>query len=216
MNRTKKYFLTAAAILLAGRVVVFAQTGSSSRLDFNAFKTVADRNIFNPNRSSRSARSERPPEVRRQTPRVEAFGLAGTMSYEKGDFAFFDGTSSQFRKSAGVGDSVAGCKVLEITATGVKLAVGTNHVEVPVGMQLRREDEGDWILSATGGSFASGGGRSSARAVSTTDTTETTNAETPASATDAPAAEAASASSGGEDEVLKKLMQKREQEMNNP
>lgn len=207
--RRSMFLPLAFVILLTSSSSAFAQqTSAPSRTDFSSFKIVTDRNIFNPNRSSRSSpRSERT-ETRRAA-RVESFALAGTMSYEKGDFAFFDGTSSQFRKSAGVGDSIAGYKVLEVTSRSVKLAAGTNHVELAVGMQLRREDEGEWALSAASGTFASG--------TRTAPPPEVTDPETaPAAPGEAASAEAAPASSGGEDEILKKLMQKREQELNNP
>ncbi len=205
MKRTKKYFLTATAMLLAGGVAVFAQTKAPARTDFSSFKIVPDRNIFNPNRTSRRATTV---EVRK-APMIESFALVGTMSYEKGDFAFFDGTSSQFRKSAKLGDAIAGYKVLEITPKGVKLATVTNQIEMSIGMQLRREDEGEWALSAQSGTFASGANGSSARTTpspGTSDTESTSGAPT----------EAAPGSSGGEDEVLKRLMQKREKELNNP
>src|SRR5215510_7712669 len=83
---------------------------SPSRLDYSSFKIVTDRNIFNANRSGRVARSR---EQQRQV-KVDTLALVGTLSYEKGTFAFFDGSSSQFRKTAKVADSVAGFKVTAI------------------------------------------------------------------------------------------------------
>src|SRR5690348_9065903 len=55
---------------------------NSSPLDFSAFRLVVDRNIFDPNRAPR-----RGPTAPVRT--VDAFTLVGTMSYEKGIFAFF-------------------------------------------------------------------------------------------------------------------------------
>jgi hypothetical protein len=68
------------------------------------------------------------------------------MKYEKGPYAFFDGTSSTYRKVLQTGDSVAGFKVEAIEHKGVKMTSGTNEIEVPVGWQLRREESGDWHL----------------------------------------------------------------------
>src|SRR6266404_1853175 len=74
-------------------------TSITSHVDYQSFRIISERNIFNPNRSGRSDRSEyrtrREPDRRG---RSTAFGLIGTMSYEKGSFAFFDGTSSEYRK----------------------------------------------------------------------------------------------------------------------
>ena len=69
------------------------------------------------------------------------------MSYEKGLFAFFDGTSSEYRKVLKRTDTIAGYKVEDIAPNHVKLASGTNEFDLPVGMQMRREEEGDWLLT---------------------------------------------------------------------
>jgi hypothetical protein len=45
-------------------------------------------------------------------------------------------------------DSVAGFKVTSIDSSSVKLASNTNEIEMQLGMQLAREDEGEWKLSA--------------------------------------------------------------------
>ena len=73
--------------------------------------------------------------------------LVGTMTYEKGTFAFFDGTSSDYKKALKLTDTIAGYKVTTIAPNGVKLASGTNEVELSVGAQLRREEDGPWLLA---------------------------------------------------------------------
>ncbi len=79
--------------------------------------------------------------------RVDNVALVGTMSYEKGPFAFFDGSSSSYRKVAKILDEVAGFKVLEVHTGHVKLQSGTNMFELRVGMQLRREEQGPWKVT---------------------------------------------------------------------
>jgi hypothetical protein len=69
------------------------------------------------------------------------------MSYGKGPFAFFDGSSSDYRKALKPEDSIAGYKVTEIGLKSVKLKSSTNEVELAVGSQLSREDGGDWHAS---------------------------------------------------------------------
>jgi len=44
-------------------------------------------------------------------------------------------------------DTIAGFKVVAIETSHVKLASPTNEIELRVGMQLRREEEGEWQLS---------------------------------------------------------------------
>jgi hypothetical protein len=70
------------------------------------------------------------------------------MSYGKGPMAFFDGSRSDYRKVLKTNDSVAGFKVTSIDSSSVKLASNTNEIEMQLGMQLAREDEGEWKLSA--------------------------------------------------------------------
>jgi hypothetical protein len=190
------------------------QTRRSNRLDYAWFQLIQERNIFNPNRFPRSGRGGRR-EIRRPV-RTDSFTLVGTMSYEKGLVAFFDGSSYEFRKALKPEDTLAGFKIAEIGLNQVKLAGKSNQFELRVGAQMRREDEGEWTLGGQS-PFAS----PSAAALSiTTPTSTDTNAEpgTVAAGGDAagPAASPAAepSSSGAESEVLKKLMQRREQEMN--
>ena len=170
-------------------------TSSASRLDLQSFRIIAERNIFNPNRSSRS-RTGRGRETERRVIRTESFSLVGTMSYEKGSFAFFDGSSSQYRKVLRRDDSIAGYRITGIGPNHVKLEADGQKVELSVGMQMRKQDEEEWRLGSLGDSLAS------ARL-----------SPTPNEATNASAE--ASRSSGDESDVLKKLMEKREQELKN-
>ena len=52
--------------------------------------------------------------------------LVGTMTYEKGTFAFFDGSSSEYRKALKRAGIIAGYKLTSIAANSVELASGTN------------------------------------------------------------------------------------------
>src|ERR1022692_4192324 len=112
-------------------------------LDYASFKVIVDRNIFDPNRVPHRAGE---PIVRRVPPSFDSLTLVGTMTYEKGTFAFFDGTSSEYKKALKLADAIAGYKVTNIAPTGVKLASGTNVMDLIVGAQLRREEDGPWQL----------------------------------------------------------------------
>jgi hypothetical protein len=117
------------------------------------------------------------------------------MSYEKGTFAFFDGTSSDYKKALKLTDSIAGYKVINIAPNGVKLASGTNVLDLSVGAQLRREEDGPWLLSSQSTSYAATPSSTSTNAAAIT----TTNGSDTASA-------------GAESDIIKRLMQKREKE----
>ncbi len=155
---------------------------ASSSLDYSAFRLIADRNIFDPNRFPHTVGSRPQPKT------VESFSLVGTMSYEKGEFAFFDGTSSDYKKVLKPDGTIAGYKVVAILPDSVKLAQSTNELVLAVGTQLRRQDDGNWVQAAAAASYDSAPAASN-------------------SSSSAP-----SASSGAESDIIKRMMQRREKE----
>jgi hypothetical protein len=178
--------LVALILLMTTSLVSRAQsTNAPASLDYQSFKIITERNIFDPNRSSRSA------GVRPQTKptRVESLALVGTMSYEKGTYAFFDGTDSSYRNALKTGDSIVGYKIAEISADHVKLETNGKQIELNVGMQMKKQDEGEWQLGGSAESFSS------------------------SSPVTASAGNAAGGSTSEASDILKKLMQKREQEL---
>lgn len=165
--------------------------GSLAKLDYSNFKIIVDRNIFDPNRIP-----HRPGQAPRPAPKsFDALTLVGIMNYDKGTFAFFDGTSSEYQKALKLTDVIAGYKVTNIAPTGVTLAAGTNQLELKVGMQMRREENGPWFLAGQPRSYVSTSSSASTDAVAASATT----------ASDA-------ASSSAENEIIKRLKQQREQQ----
>jgi hypothetical protein len=166
----------------------------SAGLDYSAFRLIVDRNIFDPNRFPHAPGRSGP----RLPPKsFDSLTLVGTMNYEKGSFAFFDGTSSDYRKALKLSDVIAGYKVTNIAPDSVTLLAGTNTLQLKVGNQLRREEDGPWMVSGQAGSYAA------APSSASTSTNSVAASATPSS--DA-------ASSGAESDIIKKLMQRRAQE----
>jgi hypothetical protein len=225
---------------LAARDATFgaeATNSAPSRTDYVSFRVISERNIFNPRRSGRAtSRASTRTESERRVP-MDRFALLGTMSYEKGRYAFFDGSSSDFRKVAKPADSIAGFKIMEVAPTCVKLEMTNGQViELCVGMQMKKREDEDWQLAGKADS-ADGPGQAS---TSTSNSTASGSAQeaddvlkrlmerreqegTPVSpASETPVAvEAAkpeetktNAAPGESDDVLKRLLQKREQELN--
>lgn len=158
-----------------------ADTNSpSSALDYPAFRLIVDRNIFDPNRAPRTSRPTAQPKT------TDAFTLVGTMSYEKGVFAFFDGTSSDYKKALKPDETIAGYKVASISADSVKLAHDTNIVDLAVGTQIRRRDDGAWEKSASSETYSASASNNSSSA--------------------------SSPPSGADNDVLKRMMMRREKE----
>ena len=129
------------------------QSAGPSRLDYTAFQIITERNIFNPNRGRRG--TPMPTEETQQPSRLDAFTLVGTMIYRKGPFAFFDGTRSDYRKVLQPGGRIADCTVAEIGLGQVKLQAASNLFELKVGMQLRRANDGPWQVAEATDSYAS-------------------------------------------------------------
>jgi hypothetical protein len=133
---------TLAAIALAGGFSSSAQSsGRATTKDFSAFQIISDRNIFNPNRRPRIQNDRRPATI------VDSFALTGTMSYSDVQLAVFDGTSSDYHKALERGGKIAGYSVAEIGHDSVKLSSGTNNIDLKVGMQMRRSEDGKWAAS---------------------------------------------------------------------
>jgi hypothetical protein len=131
--------------IVLGALNCTAQTNTDSGPNFDSFKIVSQRNIFNPNRSRGYIRPDRPSYSH---PSYESIALVGTMSYPKGKFAFFDGSSSQYKKVLEPGANIGGYTVQDITATNVTLAANGKDFEMKVGAQLRNEAGAGWRLSS--------------------------------------------------------------------
>jgi len=220
-----------AVPLIAGAVALLAAAFSTAAqptnaTDFAAFQVISQRNIFDPNRVPHT----RYPST--HAARVaDSFSFLGTMSYAKGNFAFFDGTSPDFRKVLELNGDIAGFKLTALAPKTATLSSGTNEMILPVGTQVRRDDDGHWEVStdsasysSTGSSYASGSGRhrrqrdgsarSNASATSTLaagnsrpDDLTAVDLETDTNTPEAPAL-----SSGGANDALTRLMQQRAQE----
>jgi hypothetical protein len=167
-------------------------------IGFNEFKIITERNIFNPNRRApgRSGRTEDRPKPTR----VDYLNLVGAMSYEKGRFAFFDGSSSEYRKSVKPGESIAGYKVASVANDKVTLQKDDKKIELPVGGQLKREDEGEWRVNANAESFAS--------STNSSDSTSSSSVSQSSSSSSGPKSDSSSDESNP---VLKRLLEARKQ-----
>lgn len=132
-----------ALLLLAASFAMPAQsTNDSSATDFSSFQIIVDRNIFNPDRYGRSTNHH-------ESRAVPTFTLAGTMSYRKGMFAFFNGTRDEYRKALQPGGTIAGYTVEKIGFDGVQLQSSGRTIDLKVGGAMRQEG-GAWELRAPG------------------------------------------------------------------
>lgn len=189
-----------------------------STLDESAFAIIGERNIFNASRSGGQVRlpSRRPTSV-------EYFTLVGTMAYEKGVFAFFEGSSSEFTKVVKADGVMAGYKLADVLAGGVKLEADGKLIDLPMGSQMRREDAGAWQVAEASSGGSGGDNDSSSSASSRTSDSGSRSGRSGRS--DAAPEQAAvgrqerkdlkkesKLESKTEAEILKRLMERREKE----
>lgn len=194
------------ALALAGGFSAAAQSsGVPGDTDYTAFsRFIAARNIFDPNRYPHETRSY----THRYThvsPSAPEFTLAGTISYGKGWFAFFNGNSYDLKQVLPVSGAIAGYTVTGISLGGATIQGPDKKVlALKIGDQMQHGNNG-WELVTNGlaaaGSGVGGGSSGSSSGSSGPD----------ASATDGSAAPAPSSSLSGND-ILKRLMQLRQQE----
>jgi hypothetical protein len=179
------------ALLANGRPAAAQTTNAPAATNYSSFQIIAERNIFDPNRYAHTSHSR----GRSSSRSAPYFSLVGTLSSRNGMLAFFDGNDSDYRKVLSQDGVIAGYKVVEITLRGAKLEAAGKPVVMKVGAQMRQEGKGEWQLAESGELPAA-----------------TTGNETPAT-DETPAAGAASGSASEPNDVLKKLMQQREQEL---
>jgi hypothetical protein len=193
----QKLFALALVGALAEGFFAGAQiTGSPGDTDYSTFSQfITQRNIFDPNRYPHEARST-PAQRHFHSSSAPSFTLVGTMTYAKGIFAFFNGNNDEFKKVLPLNGTIAGYSITDITVSSATLrGADKKDLTVRIGDQLRQENNG-WELVAPGDSVTSPA------------TSENNN---PAASPDGSQTAAPSASLGSND-VLKRLMQLREQE----
>lgn len=175
--------------LAAGLLANAQSTDNSSTTDFSSFQVIVQRNIFDPNRYPRESRN-RPRDEGAPT-----FTLAGTMSYRKGMFAFFSGTSDEYQKAIQNGGAIGNYTVTNINFDGCELIGAGKAIDMKVGASMRQAG-GGWELveplvwGASSGTAVDSAGESN-------NTSQTSSLP----------------SSMEQNDVLKRLMEKREQEL---
>lgn len=198
-----RYFTSILLMMLTGGLVL-AQTNNppDQAPDYSTFaQFIAARNIFNPNRYPTHDNHRRRPAA---TPQGAPFiALVGTMDYQKGVFAFFNGNSTDYKKVLQANERIGDFVVKDITASGVTLTATstnvaqTNVLYLTIGAQLRQNGT-MWELASA-----------EEAATLSTDTNSSTSSSDSTPSSSAGASDA----SGAPNDILKRLMQKREQEM---
>jgi hypothetical protein len=203
MNLSRTIIVLAVALVVGD---VFAQSTRSTApaaTDYAAIsRFVTERNIFDPNRQphSTSSRTTRTRTTRTRSTSAPSFSLVGTMAYEKGYFAFFNGNSDELKRTMSAPGQIAGYTVTEIMPGRAVLesADKQEKFELKVG-DVMRQESGKWELAGQGEVPAGRAASSDSSSAPSENSGGSSNSGTPASAVE-------------QNDILKKLMQKREQE----
>ena len=94
-----------------------------------------------------------------------------------------------------MGEKVAGFEVKAIAQDGATLLVGTNAISLKVGAGMQREEEGEWQQTSNPGGFEVASSKGDKSEKSDSGSTDS--------------------SGGGESDILKRLLEKREKELKN-
>lgn len=142
------------ALLAAGGTTLPAQSRADRRSrsqattqsadPFEAFRSIGERNIFDPNRQPRIRRDSSADVV---TPADEVVAFVGTLQYEKGLFAFFDGSDPRYRTTLPIGGTIAGFSITQIAPRSVSLSAKDRLLTLRIGESLRRRESSDWTVS---------------------------------------------------------------------
>ena len=190
--------VTNSLAVVTNTVAAASTNAVSSGYDIKSFEAISQKSIFNPNRSPR--RSDNRPEPVRPK-RVDSFSLVGTVSYDKGNFAVFDGSSYEYRKNLKVSDKIAGYSINEIGQDYAILGAASNKtLRLPVGGQLRRTEGEKWIYrppAEAAPEVAASDSTSSSIVTNSTDSSSSASGDKPTVPTAA------------ESDIMKRLMAKR-------
>ena len=191
--KTAFHFAAALVLLLAGNAGAQA---AEKVAGFDAFRLMRTKNMFDPNRRparTETASAQRPAPVREN--KSSTLTLTGTMVTEGKVLAFFAGTRADYSKVLSVGGTIADCKITAIKATEVEMERGGKPGALAVGHQLQIEGApSDMPAEEPAAASAPGAAPADLAAPACTP--------------------AAPASSNDKSDVLRRMMERREKEMN--
>ena len=166
-------------------------------------------NIFDPNRKPyQPDRKRQEPEPE---PQIDAFTVIGLMAYADRQIAVLSGSSSEYSGAFKLNDQIDNLKLISLSDKAVLFAEGEATFNVDIGTSLRRVDGGAWKESServrTGSKSSSSRSQYSSRGTTRSD-------ENKDSAKDSEDKEEESDSSAdSEAELLRKMMERRRQEI---
>lgn len=162
---------------------------SSEASGFAAYEIIAQRNVFNPNRSASKKNDDG--DKPEPTPAPPTVDLLGTWVTDRQAVAFIEGADANLNGAPGVGDRVAGWTIGAIDTEKVVLEKEEQKISWPVGRRLERGEGGEWKLAGAA----------------------SPHAKTSSSSTGSSSASSRADDNAGSDDMLKLMRERRQREM---
>ena len=176
--------------------------GGNARSGYDAFRLFHTRNVFDPDRRPPRAVAAETPAPTPATPaRTDFVALTGVMLREDRSLAFFSGSRAEYNKVLSLRDRIAGAEITQILPAGVEIDRAGQKTRVAVGQTVPFSNGAAPGAAPAPEAYASAPSTASSAAVGST---------TPGSA--AASASPGSASSSKQDEVRRRLEERRRQE----
>ena len=180
-------------ILLIFCVLVFAEeVKTSGTPTYESFSNILENNIFNPNRRNFQS-SDYSGESNFDSDARDSISLVGVW-IDNQSIAFFEGSRSEFNKTAEINENIAGFTVKEIKTDYIILKSEEEEIKLEVGWNINKDNSGKWQTSSGTANYTGTYGRRN----KTDDNFENKN-------------ETSGNSSSGD--LLKQLMERRKQEL---
>jgi len=120
--------------------------GISSSPEFSSFKIILERNIFDSDRRPFRENSDRS-KPRPNPQQTDRFVLLGVLIHNENSLAFFEGSQKEYRKEFRPGESIAGYRITDISTVKVTLEKKGRQIPLLIGQGMSSTDGEDWSIS---------------------------------------------------------------------
>ncbi len=177
-------------------------TGAAPRSGYDAFRLFHTRNVFDPDRRPpRAVGSAPPPSATPPATRADFVALTGIMLADHRSLAFFSGSRAEYNKVLSVRDRIAGAEITQITPVSIEIDRAGRKTQVSVGQTVPFD-----------GSAAPGAAPAPETFAGAPSTGSTAAAGTAPGANGNASASTSPTSSSKQDEIRRRLEERRRQE----
>jgi len=182
---------TAVLLVLTANAVFSSPKNAPAKRGYDGYALVRTRNIFDPERQPGVATPEASQKQDPQPSRSDFAALTGTMITPEKTLAFFSGSRSDYCKVIAVNGTIAGAVLVKINSSNIEVEREGKRIVIAVGQTVP--------LDATSAPSAA-----PSAALSSTP---------PSSSTAASSASPSSATGSDREALLRRMMEKRQQEL---